>query len=66
VHRRPHEPAELDGFVAELDGAGVGLLSYVLEDDACEIVSLAAEVQGRGIGTALLDAAIAFGMRRTL
>ena len=63
---RPHEH---DGFVATLDGAPAGLLTYRSSDDASvEVTSLTAWPQWRGVGTALLaaaaEAASASGARR--
>jgi ribosomal protein S18 acetylase RimI-like enzyme len=64
AHRVVYEPASLEGFVAEDGGRPVGLLTYLVEDDACEIVTIDAFEPGRGIGTALLDAVKALGHRR--
>jgi ribosomal protein S18 acetylase RimI-like enzyme len=64
AHERVYRPAELEGFVAELGGEPAGLLTYVVEGDACEIVTLDAEVEGRGVGTALIDAVKALGQPR--
>lgn len=51
-----HDAALLDGLVAELDGEQVGLVTYRIEDGACEAVTVDAYESGRGIGTALLRA----------
>lgn len=51
-----HDAALLDGLVAELDGEPVGLLTYRIEGDECEAVTVDAYESGRGIGTALLRA----------
>jgi ribosomal protein S18 acetylase RimI-like enzyme len=65
VHGVVYEPAELDGFVAEgPDGERLGLLTYHVESDACEIVSLDALEPRRGVGTALLEAVRELGYRR--
>ncbi len=51
--------AELPGFVAEdNDGNKVGLLTYEIIDDQCEIVTLDAFVKYSGIGTELMNEAI--------
>jgi GNAT superfamily N-acetyltransferase len=51
--------AELPGFVALSDGGAIeGLVTYLAEDDQCEIVSLDAVEQGVGVGTALLERAV--------
>jgi ribosomal protein S18 acetylase RimI-like enzyme len=53
---RPHE---LDGFVAvDDDGDRVGLLTLEVRSDAVEVVTLDALRPRRGIGTALMRAAI--------
>lgn len=49
-------PAELDGFVA-MEGADVvGLATYRVEGDACEVVTIDALVEGRGVGSTLVEA----------
>jgi len=59
---------ELVGFVALLVGDRVGLLTYHIQDDSCEIVTLNSLVEKQGIGTALLSTmekeAAATGCRR--
>jgi len=53
---RVFHPAELQGFVA-LDGnEPVGLTTFVLEDDACELVTIDSVREQRGVGSALLEA----------
>jgi GNAT superfamily N-acetyltransferase len=37
----------------------VGLVTYRIEDDDCEIVTIDSVVEGRGVGTALLEAVTA-------
>src|SRR5439155_14812250 len=52
---RVHRPRELAGLVV-LDGERrVGLLTYRVEGDSCEVVTLDALVEGAGVGTMLLD-----------
>jgi ribosomal protein S18 acetylase RimI-like enzyme len=46
----------LPGFIAESQGVPVGLLTYHIEDTACEIVTLNSRFEKRGIASALLDA----------
>ena len=45
----------LDGFIAEQDGKPVGLITYRIDGDACEVVTINSLAQGQGIGTALLE-----------
>ena len=52
------KPAELPGFAA-FDGATcVGLVTYELDAEACELVSIDALREGAGIGTQLLRAVV--------
>jgi ribosomal protein S18 acetylase RimI-like enzyme len=53
---RTWTPAKLAGFAAFDSGRPVGLVTYEMEGDACEIVTIDAFVEGVGIGTALLEA----------
>jgi ribosomal protein S18 acetylase RimI-like enzyme len=68
AHCTIYRPAELPGFVVELDGKVAGLVTFHIAGDACEIVTLDSLSEGRGIGTALLEAvkaeAHAAGCRR--
>lgn len=45
----------LPGFIAEVDGERVGLITYRLEDDECEIVTINSVSEKQGIGTALIE-----------
>jgi ribosomal protein S18 acetylase RimI-like enzyme len=58
-----HRPADLPGFVATLDGRPAGLATYVMEDGSCELVTIDSLVEGRGVGTALVDAVAAAARR---
>ncbi len=49
-----HNADELSGFVAQLDGKTVGLLTYRADGDGVEIVSLNSLSEGLGVGTELL------------
>jgi ribosomal protein S18 acetylase RimI-like enzyme len=65
AHGVVHRPAELEGLVAQDErGDRLGLLTFAAEGDACEIVTIDAFEEGRGVGTALLDAARALGYAR--
>jgi ribosomal protein S18 acetylase RimI-like enzyme len=55
-HGAVYRPRELPGFVAIDDGTMVGLVTYHIDDAACEIVTLNSVKPGIGIGTALIDA----------
>jgi GNAT superfamily N-acetyltransferase len=62
------DASELPGFAAFDAGTAVGLVTYAVRGPECEVVSIDASVRGRGIGTALLAAAVgaarAAGCRR--
>jgi GNAT superfamily N-acetyltransferase len=66
---RLHHLDRLPGLVAERpDGSLAGAVTWRFEGDDCEVVSLDAVDEGRGVGTALLEgacaAAAAEGCRR--
>jgi GNAT superfamily N-acetyltransferase len=52
------KPAELPGFAAFEGNRCVGLVTYELDGEACEIVTIDALDEGKGIGTALLEAIV--------
>ncbi len=53
---RFYHPVELPAFIAEQNKERMGLVTYVLEDGTCEIISLNSLQPELGIGTLLLDA----------
>jgi ribosomal protein S18 acetylase RimI-like enzyme len=53
---RLSRPSDLPGFVAMLDGRRVGLATYRMDPDECELVTLDALEPGHGVGSALVDA----------
>ena len=53
---RVHEADKLPGFIAVEDEEPKGLLTYRVEDEECEVVTLDAVTFGRGIGSALMRA----------
>jgi GNAT superfamily N-acetyltransferase len=52
-----YDPSTLPGFVALDDAELLGAITYRLDDDGCEVVTLNALRRHRGVGTALLMAA---------
>jgi ribosomal protein S18 acetylase RimI-like enzyme len=68
AHGEVLRPADLPGFAAEAAGEPVGLLTYLVRGDECEIVTLNAWRAGLGIGAALIEAvreaAVRAGCRR--
>ena len=55
-HGVVYRPATLPGLIL-IDDSGdpAGLLTYMIEADACEIVTIDSVVEGRGYGSGLLD-----------
>jgi ribosomal protein S18 acetylase RimI-like enzyme len=64
AHGVVYEPANLEGLVAVEAGRPVGLLTYAVEDDDCEIVTIDALEEGRGVGAALVEAVRDLGSPR--
>ncbi len=56
---KAHQAADLPGFVALAGEQLMGLVTYQITGDECEIVSLDSLHEGQGIGTALLEQVIA-------
>jgi len=52
VHGNVFRPEQLNGFAAE-DWSGV--VTYIIQNDSCEIISLNSLKENRGVGTALID-----------
>lgn len=48
-------PAEMEGLKAVEQDRIVGILHFQIQDNQCEILTLASLTGGKGIGTALLD-----------
>lgn len=57
VHGESFHPADLPGFVAEQDGERIGLLTYRIDGNECEVMTLNSWVTDKGVGTALMEAA---------
>lgn len=58
AHGAVYRPAELPGFVAVDSGQWLGLLTYHIDADVCEIITVDSLVPNAGIGTALIDAVL--------
>jgi GNAT superfamily N-acetyltransferase len=56
AHGQIFYPADLPGFVAIEDGNYAGLITYNLDMDKCEIVTLNSVIPKRGIGKKLIEA----------
>lgn len=59
-----YRPEQLDGFVVEDGKDWMGLLTYFVTDEECEVTSLDSLREGQGIGTQLIDAVIAEARRK--
>ena len=51
-----YHPQNLPGFVASYKGEKVGLVTYNIVDESCEIVTINSVRQFAGVGTALIEA----------
>jgi ribosomal protein S18 acetylase RimI-like enzyme len=58
---RTHRLDDVDGFIAEINGEKAGLITCRTFNDELEITSMDSLVEGKGIGTALVDAVLAAG-----
>ena len=68
AHGTVYYPETLPAFVVQEDGAWIGLITYTMEGDACEVVTIDSLRGGKGIGKAMIEAvaetAKAAGCRR--
>ncbi len=55
---RVYRPEQLEGFVVEEENEWVGLITFLIEDDECEVTSLDSLRPSKGIGTQLMDQAV--------
>jgi ribosomal protein S18 acetylase RimI-like enzyme len=53
-----YRPEQLDGFVLEEKNEWIGLITFFIKDDECEITSLDSLREGQGIGSKLIDKAM--------
>jgi ribosomal protein S18 acetylase RimI-like enzyme len=58
------EPAGMPGLIAERDRERIGLLTYIVDGDQFEVLSLHCRVENAGAGSALLEAAAALAAGR--
>jgi GNAT superfamily N-acetyltransferase len=55
-HRGLFHPLNLPGFVAIYEGEKVGLITYLIEEDSCQIITINSTRPFTGIGVALIEA----------
>jgi ribosomal protein S18 acetylase RimI-like enzyme len=53
-----YRPEQLEGFVIEEDEEWIGLLTFLVKDGDCEVISLDSLHQGQGLGSRLIDQVI--------
>jgi GNAT superfamily N-acetyltransferase len=58
AHGIIYHPGQLGGFVVEDENEWVGLITFCIRDDECEVTSLDSLREGKGIGTRLIDKVI--------
>ena len=57
-HGVVYRPHQLPGLIATDSGKVVGLLIYTVDGDACEIVTIDAMPEGKGVGSLLIEAVV--------
>lgn len=59
VHGEIYHPWKLKGFIARGEtGENYGLVTYTLDENECEVITLDSFVEGQGVGSALLSRVI--------
>ena len=58
AHGVVYRPEQLEGFVIEDGEEWIGLLTFFIEADECEVTSLDSLHEGQGIGSRLIDKVI--------
>ena len=53
-----YRPEQIEGFVVEDDEEWIGLLTFVVKDEECEVLSLDSLRAGQGMGSKLIDQVI--------
>ena len=53
-----YRPEQLEGFVVEDGEKWIGLLTFVIQENECEVTSLDSLREGQGIGSKLIDQAV--------
>jgi ribosomal protein S18 acetylase RimI-like enzyme len=55
VHNKVYKPADLPGLIAVEQNNRIGLITYQIEEDECEIVTLDSLKPSLGVGKGLID-----------
>ena len=53
-----HDTSKLPGFICKEQDKIIGLITYNIENDECEIVTLDSKISNKGLGTQLLNRVI--------
>jgi N-acetylglutamate synthase-like GNAT family acetyltransferase len=61
-----HRLNDVDGFIAEVNGKKVGLITYRTYNDELEITSMDSLVENKGVGTSLVNKVLATGKAKGL
>ncbi len=57
AHDTRYDPETLPGVVAvDTNGETIGLITYIIQDEECELITLNSIREGIGVGTALIEA----------
>lgn len=54
VHQDIYYPARFEGYIAEENNEIMGLITYLVKNDCCEIITLNSTIEHKGIGRALM------------
>jgi len=57
-------PEQLEGFVVEEEDDWIGLLTFCIKDNECEVASIDSLREGQGMGTRLLNKAVEVARER--
>lgn len=55
TNNKTYFPSDLNGFIVEINRERIGLLTYIVEDKKCVIVSLNSLRENQGVGSLLLN-----------
>ena len=66
THGVKHDASSLPGFAAEINGEITGLITFRIENNQLEIISLNSLKENRGIGTKLLNAVESFALENNI
>jgi len=65
VKSKMYNSVELPGFIYKENEKIIGLITYKIENDYCEIVTLDSKLENKGLGTSLLNKVIDLSRKNT-